>query len=121
MEYSILPSQTYGKYGGLGRAVTMEDWVGKVIAPTADTPADRAWIKAGDYITHIDGQLIFGMTLDEAVAQMRGRPGTKIEITVVREGQVTPLELTLTSEIIDLKRVKREVKDNIGVLKLCRA
>src|SRR3546814_5255560 len=94
----------------------MEDGVVKVIAPTADTPADRAGIKAGDYITHIDGQLIFGMTLDEAVAQMRGRPGTKIEITVVREGQDKPLELTLTREIIDLKPVKWEVKDDVGVL-----
>src|SRR3546814_10995389 len=93
----------------------MEDGVVKVIAPTADTPADRAGIKAGDYITHIDGQLIFGMTLDEAVAQMRGRPGTKLEITVVREGQDKPLELTLTRESIDLQPVKGEVKEGDGV------
>src|SRR3546814_9780196 len=74
-DYSNLRTQTDGEYGGLGLSVTMEDGVVKVIAPTADTPAARAGIKAGDYITHIDGQLIFGMTLDESVAQMPGRPG----------------------------------------------
>jgi carboxyl-terminal processing protease len=115
-DYSNLRTQTDGEYGGLGLSVTMEDGVVKVIAPTADTPADRAGIKAGDYITHIDKQLIFGMTLDEAVEQMRGRPGTTIDITVVREGQDKPMELTLTREIIDLKPVKWEVKDGVGVL-----
>src|SRR3546814_1556111 len=93
----------------------MEDGVVKVIAPTADTPADRAGIKAGDYITHIDGQLIFGMTLDEAVTQMRGRPGTTIEITVVREGQDKPMEMTITrseehtSELQSLMRISYAV------------
>ena len=100
-DYSTLRTQTDGEYGGLGLSVTMEDGVVKVIAPTADTPADRAGIKAGDYITHINKQLIFGMTLDEAVEQMRGRPGTEVEITVVREGQDKPMELTLKREIID--------------------
>src|SRR3546814_1503028 len=65
--FSNLRTQTDGEYGGLGLSVTMEDGVVKVIAPTADTPADRAGIKAGDYITHINEELIFGMTLDEAV------------------------------------------------------
>src|SRR3546814_10653912 len=73
--FSNLRTQTDGEYGGLGLSVTMEDGVVKVIAPTADTPADRAGIKAGDYITHINEELIFGMTLDEAAEQMRGRPG----------------------------------------------
>jgi carboxyl-terminal processing protease len=115
-DYSNLRTQTDGEYGGLGLSVTMEDGVVKVIAPTADTPADRAGVKAGDYITHINKQLIFGMTLDEAVEQMRGRPGTQIEITVVREGQDKPIEMTLTREIIDVKPVKWEVKDDVGVL-----
>lgn len=114
--YSNVRTQTEGEYGGLGLSVTMEDGVVKVIAPTADTPADRAGIKSGDYITHINKQLIFGMTLDEAVEQMRGRPGTKIDITVVREGQNKPIELSLTREIIDLKPVKWEVSGDVGVL-----
>src|SRR3546814_8552386 len=99
-DYSNLRTQTDGEYGGLGLSVTMEDGVVKVIAPTADTPADRAGIKAGDYITHIDGQLIFGMTLDEDVTQMRGRPGTPIEITVVRAGQEQRMEMPNHSEVI---------------------
>ncbi|WP_411339664.1 S41 family peptidase [Sphingopyxis sp. J-6] len=114
--YSTLRTQTDGQYGGLGLSVTMEDGVVKVIAPMADTPAARAGIKAGDFITHIGGQLIFGLTLDEAVEQMQGRPGTKIDITVVREGQDKPMELSLTREIIDLKPVKWEVKGDVGVL-----
>jgi carboxyl-terminal processing protease len=114
--FSTLRTQTDGEYGGLGLTVTMEDGVVKVIAPTADTPADRAGMKAGDYITHINKELIFGMTLDEAVAQMRGKPGTQIEITVVREGRDKPMELTITREIIDLKPVKWEVKGDVGVL-----
>ncbi|MGQ2936920.1 MAG: S41 family peptidase, partial [Sphingopyxis sp.] len=96
--FSNLRTQTDGEYGGLGLSVTMEDGVVKVIAPTADTPADKAGIKAGDYITHINKELIFGLTLDEAVEQMRGRPGTEIGITVVREGQDKPIEMTLTRE-----------------------
>ena len=114
--FSNLRTQTDGEYGGLGLSVTMEDGVVKVIAPTADTPADKAGIKAGDYITHINKELIFGMTLDEAVEQMRGRPGTPIDITIVREGQDKPLEMTLTREIIDLKPVKWEVSGDVGVL-----
>jgi len=114
--FSTLRTQTDGEYGGLGLSVTMEDGVVKVITPTADTPADKAGIKAGDYITHINKELIFGMTLDEAVEQMRGKPGTKIDITVVREGQDKPMELSLTREIIDLKPVKWEVKGDVGVL-----
>ena len=115
-DYSNLRTQTDGEYGGLGLSVTMEDGVVKVIAPTADTPADRAGVKAGDYITHINKTLIFGMTLDEAVEQMRGKPGTQVEITLVREGQDKPIEMTLTREIIDVKPVKWEVKDDVGVL-----
>ncbi|MBA3942063.1 MAG: peptidase S41 [Sphingopyxis sp.] len=114
--YSTLRTQTDGEYGGLGLSVTMEDGVVKVITATADTPADRAGIKAGDYITHINKELIFGLTLDEAVDQMRGKPGTKIDITVVREGHDKPMELSLTREIIDLKPVKWETKGDVGVL-----
>lgn len=114
--FATLRTQTDGEYGGLGLSVTQEDGVVKVIAPTADTPADRAGIKAGDYITHINKVLVFGMSLDEAVEQMRGRPGTTVAITVVREGQQKPLELTLTREIIDVKPVKWEMQGDVGVM-----
>ncbi|NNC73512.1 MAG: PDZ domain-containing protein, partial [Sphingomonadaceae bacterium] len=74
-DFDRLRTQTDGEYGGLGLTVTLEDGAVKVIAPFEDTPADRAGIMAGDFITHLDGQLIFGGTLDEAVEQMRGAPG----------------------------------------------
>lgn len=116
--FSNLRTQTEGEYGGLGLSVTQEDGVVKVIAPTSGTPADRAGMKAGDYITHINKVLVVGMSLDEAVEQMRGRPGTQVAITVVREGQQKPLEITLTREIIDVKPVKWELQGDVGVLSI---
>lgn len=117
-DFSNLKTQTEGSYGGLGLSVTMEDGVVKVIAPTADTPAARAGMKAGDYITHIDGNLIYGETLDEAVEKMRGQPGTQIKLTVVRTGQDKPLDFTLTREVIDIKPVKWQVKNGIGIIQI---
>jgi carboxyl-terminal processing protease len=117
-DFANLRTQTEGSYGGLGLSVTMEDGAVKVIAPTEDTPAWRAGIKAGDYITHLDGELIYGGTLDDAVDKMRGAPGTTIKLTVVRPGRDKPIDLTLTSEIIELKPVKWEVKNGIGVINI---
>jgi carboxyl-terminal processing protease len=116
--FERMRTQTDGEYGGLGLTVSMEDGVVKVIAPTDDTPAARAGMKAGDYITHLDGELIYGLSLDEAVDKMRGAAGTPIKITVVRTGQTKPLELTMKREIIELKPVKWEIKNNIGVLRI---
>ena len=117
-DFANLRTQTEGNYGGLGLSVTMEDGAVKVIAPTEDTPAFRAGIKAGDYITHLDGQLIYGGTLDEAVDKMRGAPGTAIKLTIVRPGRDKPIDLALTREVIELKPVKWEVKNNIGVINI---
>lgn len=116
--FQNLRTQTEGSYGGLGLSVTQEDGAVKVIAPTQDTPAWRAGIKAGDYITHLDGQLIYGGTLDEAVDKMRGAPGTSIKLTIVRPGRDKPIDLTLTREIIELKPVKWEVKNGVGVINI---
>jgi carboxyl-terminal processing protease len=117
-DFQNLRTQTEGSYGGLGLTVSMEDGAVKVIAPTEDSPGDRAGIKAGDYITHIDSQLIFGGTLDEAVDRMRGRPGTKIKLTLVRPGRDKPFDVTLQREIIRLKPVKWEIKDNVGIINI---
>ena len=114
--FKQLRTQTDGEYGGLGLSVTMEDGVVKVISPQADTPADRAGIKSGDFITHIDNELIVGLPLDEAVDKMRGAPGTSIDIRIVREGRDKPIELTLKREVIDLKPVKWEVSQGVGVI-----
>lgn len=117
-DYAQLRTQTDGNYGGLGLSVTMEDGAVKVIAPQAGTPADRAGIKAGDFITHIDGELLIGFTLDEAVDKMRGAPGTTIRVTVVRPGRDDPIQATITREVITLQPVKWEVQDGVGVLKV---
>ena len=113
-----LRTQTEGSYGGLGLTVTMEDGAVKVMTPTEDTPAWRGGIKSGDYITHLDGKLIYGGTLDEAVDQMRGRPNTTVRLTIVRPGRPEPFDVTLTREIIELKPVKWEVKNNVGVINI---
>ncbi|MBN8819263.1 MAG: S41 family peptidase [Sphingomonas sp.] len=117
-DFSNLRTQTEGSYGGLGLSVTLEDGVVKVIAPTDDTPAAKAGIKAGDFITHIDGKLIYGSSLDEAVDKMRGKPGTPVELTIVRSGRDEPFDVTLNRAIIDIKPVKWQVKGDVGVIKI---
>lgn len=117
-DFQNLRTQTEGSYGGLGLTVSMEDGAVKVVAPTEDSPGDRAGIKAGDYITHLDGTLIYGGTLDEAVDKMRGRPGTKIRLTIVRPGRDKPFDVTLEREIIKLKAVKWEIKDRVGIVNI---
>ena len=117
-DFAQLRTQTDGEYGGLGLSVTMEDGAVKVIAPQADTPADRAGIKAGDFITHIDGELLIGFSLDEAVEKMRGAAGTSIRLTVVRPGRDEPINVTITREVIVLRPVKWEVRGDVGLLTL---
>ncbi len=117
-DFQSLQTQIDGEYGGLGLSVTLEDGAVKVIAPTKDTPADKAGMKSGDYITHLDGKLIVGGTLDEAVEQMRGKPNTSIKLTVVRPGRDAPFDVTITRAIIDLKPVNWEVKDDIGIINI---
>ena len=114
--FRSLMSTTDGNYGGLGLTVTMEDGAVKVIAATRGTPADTAGIKPGDFITHINGRLFFGGTLDEAVEQMRGQPGTSVRITVVRPGRDRPFDVSVTRAIIDIPAVRSEVRDRIGIL-----
>ena len=115
-DFENLRTQTEGAYGGLGLSVTLDDGAVKVIAPMKGTPGDLGGIKAGDYITHLDGKLIYGGSLDEAVDQMRGPPGSQIKLTVYRPGHDEPLEFTLTRRVIELKPVEWKVKDNVGVI-----
>ncbi|WP_239805282.1 S41 family peptidase [Croceicoccus hydrothermalis] len=115
-DFENLRTQTEGSYGGLGLSVTMEDGVVKIIAPTRGSPADEAGLKAGDYITHLDGKLVYGGTLDEAVEQMRGLPGTGIELTVFRPGRDEPFEVEITRDIIELHPVEHAVEGKIGII-----
>ena len=110
---------TKGEYGGLGMEVSMEDGFVKVISPIDDTPAKAAGIKAGDYITEIEGKSLLGATLSEAVDQMRGKPGESINITVVRKGE-DPMQFNITREIIKRPTVKFEDKDGIGYIRIAQ-
>ena len=110
-DFDQLKATTDGNYGGLGLTVSMEDGIVKVIAPTEDTPAWRAGIKSGDYITHINGEFLNGITLDQAVEKMKGDPGTAVKLTIVRPGRDKPFDVTVVRERIQLRPVKWEIKD----------
>ncbi len=104
-----------GNYQGLGISVQMDDGAVKVVSPFRGSPADQAGIKAGDYITHINGDLIVGLEIDQAVAQMRGPAGSDIELTIFRPGREDSFELTVTRGVIELEPVTWDLKDgNIG-------
>jgi carboxyl-terminal processing protease len=98
--------QTRGEFGGLGIEVTQQDGFVKVVSPMDDTPADQAGIESGDFITHVDGETVLGLTLGEAVDLMRGPVGSEIVITVVREGEDEPFDVTIVRDTIKLKAVR---------------
>ncbi|MBI5450287.1 MAG: S41 family peptidase [Gammaproteobacteria bacterium] len=110
-EYTDLRIGTSGEFGGLGIEVGMEDGFVKVISPIDDTPAQRAGVLAGDLIIRLDDTPVKGLSLREAVDLMRGKPGTKIVLTVVREGQDKPLKFTITRDVIHVKSVKNRLLD----------
>jgi len=112
--FKELNVQTSGEFGGLGISVGMRDGVLTVIAPLKDTPADKAGVKAGDIILKIDDKATLGMTIDEAVAIMRGKPKTDILLTIVRKGELKPLEIKITRDIIKIQSVyAKKIGDDI--------
>jgi len=109
--YNYMSEQTKGKFGGLGIEVTMENGLVKVVSPIDDTPAAKAGIKAGDYITNIDEETVVGMSLNEAVSKLRGKIGTKVKLSV-RRANSKPLEFTITRQEIKIQSVKSEIKED---------
>ncbi len=110
--------QTKGEFGGLGIEVTMENGLVKVVSPIDDTPAYRAGIEAGDFISHIDDEPVMGLTLSEAVEKMRGKVGTKIKVTILRESLNEPLEITLTRDIIKIQSVRAHKEGKVGYVRI---
>ena len=110
--------QTRGAFGGLGIEVTMENGFVKVVSPIDDTPAARAGIEAGDFVTHLDGESILGLTLSEAVERMRGEVGTDIVLTIVREGADEPLEIAVTRDVITIRSVRWRMENGVGYLRV---
>jgi carboxyl-terminal processing protease len=116
--YESMQVQTTGEFGGLGIEVTMDKGVILVVSPMDDTPASRAGVQAGDYITRIDDEQISGLTLNEAVDKMRGKVGTDIDITIIRKGEPAAIEMTLTRAIIEVKSVSYHIEDEIGYVRI---
>ncbi|QIE57459.1 S41 family peptidase [Pikeienuella piscinae] len=110
--------QTKGEFGGLGIEVTMENGVVKVVAPIDDTPAAAAGIESGDYITHLDGEAVLGLSLSEAVDKMRGGVGEEIVLTIVREGEDEPFDVTVVRDTITIRAVRARVEGDVGVLRI---
>ena len=110
--------QTRGEFGGLGIEVTQEDGFVKVVSPIDGTPADEAGIESGDFITHVDNESVLGLTLDEAVDLMRGPVGSEIVITVVREGEPEPFDVSIIRDTIKLTAVRVRTEQQSVVLRI---
>jgi carboxyl-terminal processing protease len=111
--------QTRGEFGGLGIEVTQEDGLIKVVAPIDETPAAKAGIRAGDIITHLDGEAVQGLTLNQAVDKMRGQVNTKIQLRISRKGAEKPLEVSIVRDVIRVKSVRSRVEgEDIGYIRI---
>ena len=110
--------QTRGEFGGLGIEVTQEEGFVKVVSPIDGTPADAAGVEAGDFITHVDGQSLMGLTLDQAVDMMRGPVGSEIVITMLREGTTEPFDISIIRDTIKLTAVRTRTEGQTVVLRV---
>lgn len=111
-DYEELEESTSGEFGGLGIEVGMENGFVKVISPIDDTPAQKAGVQAGDLIIKLDEKPVKGMSLEEAVNLMRGKPGTVLTLTIMREGESAPIEIDVTRDVIKVTSVKSRMIDN---------
>ncbi|MFN3233170.1 MAG: S41 family peptidase [Alphaproteobacteria bacterium] len=110
--------QTKGEFGGLGIEVTMENGLVKVISPIDDTPAERAGVEAGDFITGLDGEPVMGLTLSEAVDIMRGEPGSKLTVTIARRGERSQFDIDIIRDIIKIQSIRSEAKGKTGYIRV---
>ena len=116
--FNDMQVQTRGEFGGLGIEVTMENNVVKVVAPIDDTPAARAGVMANDLITHLDGEQIVGLTLEQAVEKMRGKVGTPITLTIQRRGNDDPIELRIVRDRIRINAVRARAEGDIAYIRI---
>jgi carboxyl-terminal processing protease len=118
-EFEEMNVHIKGEFGGLGIETTMESGVVKVIAPINDAPAYRAGVKSGDYVIAIDNEPVLGLTISEAVKKMRGKPGTKVHLTILREDSKEPVEIDVVREIIKPSPVRAKIEsDNIAYVRV---
>jgi carboxyl-terminal processing protease len=117
--YEDMREQTRGEFGGLGIEVTMENNFVKVVTPIDDTPASAAGLEPGDFITHIDGESVLGLTLADAVNRMRGPVGSEILITISREGREDSFDVTIVRDVITIRAVRGRIENgNVGVVRI---
>ena len=116
--YEDMQTQTRGSFGGLGIEVSQEEGMVKVVSPIDETPAAEAGVQSGDFITHVNGESLLGLTLDEAVEMMRGPVGSEITITILREGETEPFDLTMARDTIKLTVVRSRVEGHAVVLRV---
>ncbi|MSP44025.1 MAG: S41 family peptidase [Alphaproteobacteria bacterium] len=116
--YREMQVQTHGEFGGLGIEVTMENGVVKVVTPIDDTPAAKAGIQTGDYITHLDGKQVMGMLLRDAVELMRGPVNTTIKLSVVREGKTEPFDVVLKRAVITVQSVRTQREKEVAYIRV---
>jgi carboxyl-terminal processing protease len=116
--YSDMQTQTRGSFGGLGIEVSQEEGMVKVVSPIDDTPAAEAGVQSGDFITHVNGESLLGLTLDQAVDMMRGPVGSEITITLLRQGESEPFDLTMTRDTIKLTAVRSRVEGHAVILRV---
>ena len=109
--------QTKGEFGGLGIEVTMENGLVKVVSPIDDTPAAKAGIKSGDYISHIDEEAVMGLSLSEAVERMRGKVNTEIKVTIIRNGE-EKFNVSITRAVIKITSIKTRSEKDVGYLRI---
>lgn len=113
-----MQTQTRGEFGGLGIEVTMEDGLVKVMSPIDNTPASRGGVQPNDLITHLDGEPVKGLTLEQAVEKMRGPVNTAITLRIQRKGVEKPVEIKLVREIISIRNVRYKIEDDVGYIRL---
>ncbi len=117
-DFEEMQVQTRGKFGGLGIEVTMRNGMVYIVSPIDDTPAFRAGIEAGDYFSHLDGESVLGMTINDAINKMRGKAGEKIVVTIIREGADEPFDVDIIRDIITIKSVKSRAEDDVAYIRI---
>ncbi len=116
--YTDMRAHVQGEFGGLGIEVTMEDGIIKVVSPIENTPAEKAGVMSGDYITHLDGESVQGLTLEDAVGKMRGQVDSPIVLTVARKGTPEPFDIKIVRAVIKVNPVRFNVEDDIGYIRV---
>ncbi|WP_166417214.1 S41 family peptidase [Cochlodiniinecator piscidefendens] len=117
-DFTDMQEQTRGEFGGLGIEVTQEEGFVKVVSPMDGTPADQAGVESGDFITHVDGESLLGLTLNDAVEMMRGPVGSEIIITIARPGEDEPFDVSIIRDTIRLTAVRARLEGDTAVLRI---